>query len=187
MSVPSEVLSRSPVKLTYEQYVLFPNDGNRHEIIDGRHYMNASPSTRHQAVSRYLQYYLFEQIELKGLGDVIDAPLDVQLSPTDVVQPDLVVVLKHNRIITPSKIMGTPDLVIEILSPSTRQTDMNLKKRLYEQFLVPEYWIVDPEDQTILQHHLNSDGRYNAPKICTTEIKYHGVPNGVTVNLTLVW
>jgi len=157
------------VKLTYEQYVLFPNDGNRHEIIDGRHYRNAAPSTRHQAVSRYLQYFLFEQIELKGLGDVVDAPVDVQLSPTDVVQPDLVIVLKQNRIITPSKIMGAPDLVIEILSPSTRETDLNLKKQLYE------------------QHQLNSDGRYDVPKICNTSIEYRGVPGGVSVDLTQVW
>ena len=76
-------------KLTYDDYVLFPNDGMRHEIIHGRHYMNPAPSPRHQTVSRHIQFQLYQQIELKRHGQVFNAPIDLQLSETDVVQPDI--------------------------------------------------------------------------------------------------
>ena len=141
-------------KLTYNDYVLFPNDGMRHEIVQGRHYMNPAPSPRHQTISRRIQFQLYQQIELTGHGQVFDAPIDLQLSETDVVQPDIVVVLRKNQIITTTKLKGVPDLVIEILSPSNREYDQELKKRLYEQHAVPEYWIVDPENQTVEQNVL---------------------------------
>ena len=104
MSVSHESLPASPTKLTYDDYVLFPDDGKRHEIIDGRHYMNPAPNPRHQAVSRHIQFQLYEQIELTKLGEVINSPIDLQLSLWDVVQPDIVVVLAANRIITTTKI-----------------------------------------------------------------------------------
>ena len=174
------------VKLTYDDYVLFPNDGKRHEIINGRHYMNAAPNPRHQAVSRHIQFQLYEQIELKELGEVVNAPIDVQFSDTDVVQPDIVVVLKQNRIITTTKIKGIPDLVVEILSPSNRKYDQQLKKQLYEQNAVPEYWIVDPENQTVDQMKLNADGRYES----TTQsesIAFTSANVTATVDLSRVW
>ena len=101
------------VKLTYDDYLLFPSDGMRHEIIHGRHYMNPAPNPRHQTVSRHIQFQLYQQIELTDAGQVFDAPIDLQLSDTDVVQPDIVVVLKSNLIITPTRLKGVPDLVIE--------------------------------------------------------------------------
>ncbi len=72
--------------LTYEDYVCYPDDGKRHEIIDGDHSMNAAPSTYHQFVSRRIQFQLYSQIELTDRGSVINAPVDVQLSPHDIVQ-----------------------------------------------------------------------------------------------------
>lgn len=170
-------------KLTYEDYVLFPNDGYRHEIIQGRHYMNPAPSPRHQSVSRHIQFQLYQQIELAGLGQVIDAPIDLQLSATDVVQPDIVIVLKDKRIITPTKIKGVPDLVVEILSPSTRNYDQQLKKQLYEQSQVPEYWIVDPEDQSIQQCMLNNGTFESTVRTDTIEFE----PTAASVDLTKVW
>src|SRR5690606_8328074 len=106
----SSKASPSP-KLGYAQYVKFPDDGQRHEIIEGMHTVNPAPSTYHQAVSRRIQFQLYSAIELRGFGEVIDAPVDVQLSPHDIVQPDLVVVLVQNRIITPTKVKGLPDLI----------------------------------------------------------------------------
>lgn len=131
MSTSSETIRKSPTKLTYNEYVLFPDDGNRHEIIDGRHYKNASPVPRHQAISRHIQFQLYQQVELTKLGQVIDSPIDLQLSDVDVVQPDLVVVLAENRIITQTRIRGVPNLVIEILSPSNRKHDTELKKLFF--------------------------------------------------------
>jgi Uma2 family endonuclease len=147
-------------KLTYEQYVCFPDDGRRHEIIDGEHYMNPAPSTYHQTVSRRIQFQLYTQIELKTLGVVYNAPVDLHLSDHDVVQPDLVIVLDDSmQIITPSKIKGVPQLVVEITSPSSDKNDRTLKKKLYERTGVPEYWIVDPFDH-VLEQWVLEDGSY---------------------------
>ena len=88
---------------------------------------------------------------MKKLGEVIYSPIDLQLSDVDVVQPDLVVVLAGNRIITQTRIRGIPDLVIEILSPSNRKHDTELKKQLYEQFAVSEYWIIDPDECVVVR------------------------------------
>lgn len=147
-------------KLGYQEYCCYPDDGNRHEIIDGEHYMNPAPSTYHQTVSMRLAYLLFGLIEDAQLGRVFHAPIDVQLSDFDIVQPDLIVIVKDRvQMITPTKIKGAPDLIVEILSPNTRNNDMTLKKELYQGTGIREYWIVDPEDQTVNQFVLES-GRY---------------------------
>ena len=147
-------------KLGYEHYVCFPDDGRRHELIDGDHYVNPAPATYHQRVSRKIHFQLFEQIELQGLGEVYNAPTDLQVTPHDVVQPDLIVVLNERRtIITPTKIKGVPHLVVEILSDSTAENDRVLKKDLYERVGIPEYWIVDPKEHRVDQFAL-ADGHY---------------------------
>ena len=187
MSISSETIRKSPTKLTYNEYVLFPNDGQRHEIIDGRHYMNAAPVPRHQAISRHMQFQLYEQIESTKLGQVINAPIDLQLSDVDVVQPDLVVVLAGNRIITQTRVRGVPDLVIEILSPSNRKHDTELKKQLYEQFAVPEYWIVDPDECVVIRYRLDESARFGQATEFKDAIIFDGIPGGANVDLTRVW
>lgn len=89
----------------------------------------------------------------------MNAPADVHLGEFDVVQPDLVLVLETNRIITPSKVKGTPDLLVEIVSPSSQENDRVLKRSRYEMFCVPEYWVVDPFEHQLLQLIL-VDGSY---------------------------
>ncbi|MCU0961973.1 MAG: Uma2 family endonuclease [Pirellulaceae bacterium] len=154
------VTKKPDLKLGYAEYVLYPNDGMRHEIIDGDHYMNPAPSTYHQTISKRLQYHLYAKIELAGLGLVFNAPVDVQLSNHDIVQPDLVVLLTGTRArVTPAKIAGAPDLLVEILSPSTAENDQHLKRRVYERAGVTEYWIVDPEEPSLTQLVLR-DGAY---------------------------
>ena len=151
---------QKPRKLNYDDYAKIPQDGMRHEIIDGVHFVNAAPSTVHQHVSKRLQYQLYTKIELAGLGVLFNAPVDVQFSEFDVVQPDLVIVLNENvRKITPTKIKVAPNLVVEILSPSTTELDHTLKKELYERFGVQEYWIVDPFEQSLAQWVLTA-GKY---------------------------
>jgi len=145
---------------TYEDYAKLPEDGLRHEIIHGEHFVNPSPSTQHQHVSKRLQYQLYTKIELAGLGVLYDAPIDVQLSEFDIVQPDIVIILNENvRKITPTKIKVAPHLVVEILSPSTSGNDRTIKKDLYERSGVNEYWIVDPYVQQVEQWILR-DGKY---------------------------
>ena len=145
---------------TYEDYTKLPEDGLRHEIIHGEHFVNPSPSTQHQHVSKRLQYQLYTKIELAGLGLLYDAPIDVQLSEFDIVQPDIVIILNENvHKITPTKIKVAPHLVVEILSPSTAGNDRTIKKDLYERSGVSEYWIVDPYEQQVEQWILR-DGKY---------------------------
>ncbi len=181
MSIPSTI----PTKLTYEAYCCFPDDGKRHEVIDGVHYMNPAPSTYHQTVSRQLQFQLFTQIELAGLGQAFDAPVDLQLSDYDIIQPDIVVVLNRAaNIVTPSKIKGVPDLIIEILSPSSTRNDCVLKKELYQRSGVPEYWIADPME-TQLEQLVLENGTYRS--LAKATVLHLIILPEVTVDLQRVW
>lgn len=172
-------------KLTYEDYAQFPEDGCQHEIIDGEHFVNPAPSTYHQAVSRRLQFSLYAQIELTKRGVVIDAPYDVQLFKHDILQPDLVVVLKEQQhIITLSRIEGTPDLVVEILSQSTASRDRRLKRDTYQRAGVREYWIVDPFEQNIEQLVLR-DGVYEP--LPPSDVLELTIMENVSVRLDEIW
>jgi Uma2 family endonuclease len=178
--------THSGLKLTYEDYVLFPDNGMIHELIDGEHYMTPAPATYHQTLSRRIQFQLYEQIEEKGLGQVFNAPTDVQFSEYDVVQPDIFVVLKeHALLITPSRVIGHPDLIIEIISESTQERDRKLKLDLYERGGVPEYWLVDPAEHSVRKFLLTSD-RYRLAGTFREEIQYSGIAE-IKVNLTSVW
>ncbi|MDA1052526.1 MAG: Uma2 family endonuclease [Planctomycetota bacterium] len=173
-------------KLGYEHYVCYPDDGRRHEIIEGDHYVNPAPNTSHQRVSSRIHFQLFDQIEEPERGEVFAAPTDLQLTNHDIVQPDLIVIMRERRlIITPTKIKGTPDLIVEILSPSTEKNDCVLKKGLYERLGVPEYWIVDPDEHTVEQFVLR-DGEYVSEGSHTKSITVATIEN-VRVDLTKVW
>ena len=153
-------MSTSSTKWDYQSYVTIPDDGRRHEIIHGEHFVNPAPNLYHQTVSRRIQFQLYSIIELSDQGFVFDAPVDLQLSDHDIVQPDLVVVTKSRQhIMTPTKIKGVPDLIVEILSPSNRGHDTQRKRQLYQSHGVSEYWIVDPEEHQVQQLQL-VDGVY---------------------------
>jgi Uma2 family endonuclease len=147
-----------PVRLTYADYLLFPEDGQRHEIIDGEHYVSAAPFIRHQVLSRRLNRAVGDFVEDRGLGQMLYAPVDVVLSPYDIVQPDLVFVSKERAgILTEKNIQGAPDLLIEILSERTRRVDEEVKLHLYERFGVREYWLVDPRRESVRVYRLQED------------------------------
>jgi Uma2 family endonuclease len=136
----------SAAKLTYADYELFPDDGLRHEIIDGEHYVTASPITRHQRISLSLLHLIQSYLDTHPIGELFSAPFDVVLSFTDVVVPDLIYLSKARaHLLTAKNLQGAPDLVVEILSPSTRPRDERLKRDLYERVGVTEYWLVDPD------------------------------------------
>jgi Uma2 family endonuclease len=144
-------------KMTYEDLPLLPEDGLRHEIIDGEHYVNASPATEHQRVSLRLvlaigKYLEDNQHEDTRLGDLFfqtfHSPL--VLSQLDVVEPDLLYIASERREIVKAKsIQGAPDLLVEILSDSGRVYDEVTKHALYERAGIGEYWIVDPSTETV--------------------------------------
>lgn len=156
------------IRLTYDDYALLPDDGKRYEIIDGDLFVTPAPLTRHQKISRQLQFILMSALEKKGLGEVYDAPVDVVLDAENIVQPDLVFVRsERRRIITEKFIEGPPDLMIEILSPSTRRRDVLTKSALYARFGVPSYWIVDP-DLDRIEFYILREGGYAAVHVASS-------------------
>jgi Uma2 family endonuclease len=142
-------------QLTYEDYILFPEDGRRHEIIDGEHYVTAAPFLRHQDLVLRLSFYFQVFLNSNDLGRLLIAPVDVLLSPHDIVQPDLLFVSAERAHILKKKyVRGAPDLVVEVLSESTRRRDQALKLHRYERLGVREYWLVDPARRTVTVYRL---------------------------------
>jgi Uma2 family endonuclease len=147
-------------KLTYDDFVQFPDDGLRHELIDGEHYVTASPNTKHQRISIGLTVLIGSWLERHPIGELFHAPFDVVFSRFDVVEPDLLY-LSHARAadaLTPLHVRGVPELVIEIASPSTRKRDETIKRRLYERAGVSDYWVVDPDIGAIRVYRREGDG-----------------------------
>ena len=132
-------------KLTYEDYVLMPDDGQRHELIDGELFVVPAPGFSHQSVLARLHLLIGPYVERHG-GTLLFAPFDVILSLGNVVQPDLLfVAAKHSSRIEQRGVNGAPDLVVEVLSSAGKRRDEVTKRALYERFGVPEYWLVDPD------------------------------------------
>jgi len=135
---------------TYQDYILFPDNGKRYQIIDGEIYMSPAPIPYHQKILANLEDILRQFVKTNKLGVVFFAPCDVLLSDVDVVQPDIFFISTERMGIIKNKyIEGAPDLVIEITSPYTKKLDKIQKKRLYEIYKVAEYWIVDVDKKTL--------------------------------------
>ena len=149
----------SGVKLTYDDFVHFPDDGRRHELIDGEHYVTPSPNTKHQRVSTDLTVLIGSWLEQHPIGQVFHAPFDVVFSQYDVVEPDLLFLSNARAAdaLTAQHVRGVPELVIEIGSPGTRKRDETVKRALYERVGVSEYWVVDPDTDTIRVYRLEGD------------------------------
>ena len=144
------------LKLTYEDYASLPDD-ERRELIDGELIPMPSPTALHQTLLKNLAA-AFMVLESRGLGTMFFAPLDVILSNFDVVQPDLIFVSNARAHIIQDYIRGAPDLLVEILSPSTERRDRIVKRELYARHGVPEYWLIDPYAKTITVLILGADG-----------------------------
>ncbi len=152
MPASDRVISRRPgVKLTYDDFLLFPDDGLRHELIDGEHYVTPSPNLDHQRISGRLYLAIGNYLQAHPTGEIVYAPFDVVFSRHDVVEPDLLYLSNEraSRVVTQTSVQGAPNLIIEILSKSTRRRDRTIKQRLYERSAVDEYWMVDPVTASI--------------------------------------
>jgi Uma2 family endonuclease len=140
----------SSSQFTYEDLLNFPDDGRRHEIIDGEHYVTPSPNTSHQTIVLNVAAAIRAFLAQQPLGAVFVAPFDVLFSDLNVVEPDLLYVSRERQaIVTHAHVKGAPDLVVEVLSSSTRRVDEITKRKLYERFDVREFWIVDPELEAV--------------------------------------
>jgi Uma2 family endonuclease len=152
------------LKLTYDDFVLFPDDGKRHELIDGEHYVTPSPNTKHQTVLGSLHLIIASWLETHSVGRVFVAPFDVVFSSFDIVEPDLLYLSNERaaRALTDVNVRGVPEIVVEIGSPSTRQRDETIKRRLYDRAGVDEYWFVDPEID-VIRVYRRGEGGFNKP------------------------
>ena len=141
--------SRPKVRFTYSDYCLLPED-KRYELIGGELYMAPAPLTRHQVILFNLLLLIGPFVRQRNIGRLLPAPVDVIFSDEDVLQPDLIFIAADRQgIVTERACEGAPDLVIEILSPSTGQRDRGLKRKVYANYGVKEYWLVDPESHSV--------------------------------------
>ena len=160
---------------TYADYLLTPDDV-RYELIDGALIMAPAPLPLHQRVVTRFSNRLGPFIEVHGLGDLFTAPIDVYLSETNLVQPDLLYVsTARANIITETNIPGAPDLVIEVASPRTQEYDLTVKRELYERFGVLEYWVAFPRAPAVAALRLANGrfvdaGHYTRQDILTTPL-----------------
>jgi len=166
----AEPVRKTEEVFTYSDYASWPDD-RRYEIISGQAYsMAPAPGERHQGVSGEL--FTEFSVYLRGKKcKVYHAPFDVAFpeegetfeTATNVVQPDITIICDKDKII-PRGCSGAPDLVAEILSPSSASSDMKDKRRLYQRFGVKEYWIVDPLHKTVQIYKLDEQGKYGFPE-----------------------
>ena len=146
--------------LTYADLLHTPDDGQRYEIIEGDLYVSPAPIPKHQEVSGRLYIEFHGWVTPRGLGKIYFAPLDVLLTDHDIVEPDLVFIAQDRLDIVQDKfVLGAPDILVEVLSPSTRARDERLKANLYARAGVREYWIVDP-DRAAIRVYALADGAY---------------------------
>ena len=174
--------------LTYHDLWHTPEDGNRYEIIDGEAYVTPPPLTGHQRALRNLGRILDRHVTKNDLGEVLYAPVGVVLEKPTAVQPDLIFVAKGRvAIIQEKAVFGAPDLVVEMLSPSTAARDRGLKKDLYARSGVQCYWLLDPRRLTLQALHLEHG-------LFRLEANYTGAATfrpslfpGLTIRLAEVW
>jgi Uma2 family endonuclease len=167
------MVARPHVRFLAEDIWDTPEDGNRYEVIDGDLYMTPPPVVAHQFSSGELHIHIGSYLREHPLGIIFSAPIGLRLDDENGLQPDLVYVSNERRsIITERGIEGVPDLVVEILSPSTRSRDRGIKLRRYAAAGVPHYWIVDPRRRTLEAHEIGEDG-YGQPTVYRAGASFH--------------
>jgi len=175
---------RQEKRYTYADYLTW-NEDVRYELIDGVPYMLAAPGIAHQRISRRMLWQLENFLRDKPC-EVFDAPIDIRLNADEdddnVVEPDLIVVCDPSKLADGKACIGAPDMVIEILSPSTSARDKVLKFNRYLQAGVPEYWIVNPEDKTVSANILKN-GEYTVKAYGEQDTVPVHVLDGCTIGL----
>lgn len=140
-----------PTVVTWQDVQQTPEDGKRREAIGGELYVTGPATVRHQRVSQRLRMRLYRLLEDPGYGEILPGPIGVEFPESgEGVQPDMVFISKERQgIIADDWIRGAPDLIVETVSPDTADRDRGVKLDLYRRHRVPEYWIVDPDDEAV--------------------------------------
>ena len=144
-------------------YAFSYHEDLKQEMLDGKIYSMAPPRVNHSLIAGKLHSAFLQFLKGKKCHVFFDWGY-VHFSKKDKVQPDIMIICKPD-IIKPTGVFGVPDLIVEILSPSTAKRDRGYKKDLYEKHGVDEYWIVDPESSTI-EIYLLTDGKYLLHEVC---------------------
>ncbi|HEX8849448.1 MAG TPA: Uma2 family endonuclease [Gemmatimonadaceae bacterium] len=163
-----------------------PDDGQRHEIIDGVHYVTPSPATPHQFVVSRILFELTRWFEKHPVGWALISPSDIELGEDTIVQPDVLVLARTgNRPPRDWKTAGLPILAIEVLSPSTRSRDRIIKRPRYQRAGIAEYWIVDFESR-LVERWRPEDER---PEIVTDVLRWErpGATHALEIPLTPIF
>lgn len=172
---------------SYAEYLKLPDD-QRYEVLEGELAMTPAPGMDHQGILVELTAVLHPIIRKQGLGRLFVAPFDVILSDHTVVQPDLLFVRAERLAIVQERgVFGAPDLVIEILSPSTAQRDREVKRQLYGKYGVREYWILDPSARTVEILTQQGDGLETWQRYVADGILHSPILQGLTVNLVEIF
>lgn len=128
-----------------------PDDGNRYEVIDGVLYMTTAPSAFHQWIIRQVVRALFRQVDDPGVGITLWSPIGLFMPGCDPVQPDILVIRSERlSMVSDRRVHGVPDLLVEVLSPSNSEQDLEVKRDAYARAGVPEYWVIRPAERDAL-------------------------------------
>jgi Uma2 family endonuclease len=177
------------VKLTYDDFVLFPDDGRRHELIEGEHVVTPAPNADHQQIAGAIHALIWVYLEEHPIGELFIAPFDVVMSEFTVVEPDILYVSKERAktALTELHLRGVPELVVEVLSKSTRRRDETVKRALYERMGVSEYWLVDPKAATVRVYRRDGQRFAAALKLAAPEMLQTPLLPGLAIPLERVF
>jgi Uma2 family endonuclease len=178
----------STFPLTYDDYALLPQDRNRYEILEGELHMTPSPTLLHQYALIQLAWILMNHVNPGRLGQIFVAPLDVLLSEFNVLQPDILF-LHHSKIPPASakNLQVVPDLVVEILSPTSIEQDRIHKRRIYARHGVPHYWIVDPDGRIFEVYELAGSEYRLAGSLAGDATATSSLFPGLAIPLARLW
>ena len=181
------MLETRPTTLTYDDYLMTPDD-ERWELLRGELIMVPGPNTAHQRITLNLVRFLSAFVEENALGEVFISPYDVVLSRTNVLQPDIIFVSSDQQsIITDANIQGAPALVVEVISPSTASKDREVKRGIYAETGVGEYWLVDPDARTISVMSLQDKDFREVANYGAGEVLSSPTLEGLVLDLTRIF
>ncbi|MBS3905550.1 MAG: Uma2 family endonuclease [Syntrophaceae bacterium] len=175
-------------KFTYQDYFHLPDNGKRHQIIDGELYMVPAPVPYHQRILRNLGRILDQFVNENRAGEIFYSPCDVVLSDVDVVQPDIFFISQERLSIVQDKnIQGAPDLIVEILSPYSEKIDKISKVKLYARYGVKEYWIVNPEKKEVTVLNLKGSSYKSLGNFCFKDSFETKFLKGLTIKVSEIF